>query len=251
LNAKIIEEYDNYDVKIVNRRFIIRDGWYIDQNNNRKVQKMHYVYNFGDGLILKFQKGIRTILKERNKFKNNKGHVLKLICNYCKENRWEARYRAIQDGYIQPECCAAYVLSNEPDFLEQKEWLTEVVEAAGFEAIFYPKYHPELNFIEMVWGWIKAYHRRTCTYNYNDLKNNLPDTLENKLPLAFVRTAYNHCDRFMSGYMMNIEGPLLDFAMKKYKGHRRFPNHLIDNEEDKLNKLKDDYLKHCNKKMKK
>ena len=117
--------------------------------------------------------------------------------------------------------------------------MTEVVEAAGFETIFYPKYHPELNFIEMVWGWIKAYHRRTCTYNYNDLKNNLPDTLENKLPLAFVRRASNHCERFMSGYKIDIEGPLLDYAMKKYKGHRRFPNHLLQNENNQLDKLKE------------
>ena len=191
-------------------------------------------------------------MQERKKFKNNKGFDLKLICNYCKDGRFYDRYLAIQDGTIQPECCAAYVLSNEQDFIDQKEWLTEVVEAAGIETIFYPKYHPELNFIEMVWGWIKAYHRRTCTYNYNDLKNNLPDTLENKLPLAFVRRASNHCDRFMSGYTIaDLEGPMLDFAMKQYKSHRRFPNHLINNEEDKLNKLKEDFQKHCSKKMKK
>ena len=48
-----------------------------------------------------------------------------------------------------------------------------------------------------------------------------------------------------------INHPLLDFAMKIYKGHRRFPSHLIQNEEDKLDKLKDDFVKYCNKKMKK
>ena len=105
----------------------IRDGWYIDQNGNRIVQQMHKVFNFGDGLILKVQKGVRTILKERNKFKNSLGHDLRLICSYCKDNRFLDRYEAIQNGYIQKECCAAYVLSNEPDFLEQKEWLKEVV----------------------------------------------------------------------------------------------------------------------------
>ena len=214
------------------------------------IKPMHRVFNFGDGQVLKIQKGIKTILQERKKFKNNKGHDLKLICNYCKDGRFNDRYEAIRHGYIEPECCAAYVLSNEPDFLEQKEWLTEVVEAAGFEAIFYPKYHPELNFIEMVWGWIKAYHRRTCTYNYNDLRDNLPDTLENKLPLAFVRRASNHCDRFMSGYTMNIEGPLLDYAMKRYKSHRRFPNILINNK-DELKQLEKDFVEYCDKNNKK
>ena len=102
----------------------------------------------------------------------------------------------------------------------------------------------------MVWGWIKAYHRRTCTYNYNDLRDNLPDTLENKLPLAFVRRASNHCDRFMSGYTMNIEGPLLDYAMKRYKSHRRFPNILINNK-DELKQLEKDFVEYCDKNNKK
>ena len=29
----------------------------------------------------------------------------------------------------------------------------------------------------MIWGWIKAYYRQTCTYSYNDLKSNLPDAV--------------------------------------------------------------------------
>ena len=88
---------------------------------------------------------------------------------------------------------------------------------------FFPKYHCELNFIEMIWGWIKSHHRRTCTYNYNDLKNRLPDTVENKLPLSFIRRASRSCDRFMTGYNIGLEGPLLDFAMRKYHGHRMTP----------------------------
>ena len=66
-------------------------------------------------------------------------------------------------------CCASYVLSQEPDFQEQKEWLTEVVNAEGFDIVFFPKYHCELNYIEMIWGWVKSYHRRTCTYNYEKI----------------------------------------------------------------------------------
>ena len=94
-------------------------------------------------------------------------HVIPItICTYCKLGE-DARADAVQNGWcgggVPSRCCAQYVLSQQPDFLEQKEWLTEVVEAAGFHVIFFPKYHCELNFIEMIWGWIKSYHRRNCT----------------------------------------------------------------------------------------
>ena len=52
---------------------------------------------------------------------------------------------------------------------------------ADFEIIFYPKYHCELNYIEMIWGWVKKNRRRTCTYNYKDLKDKLPKTFDNLL----------------------------------------------------------------------
>ena len=120
------------------------------------------------------------------------------------------------------------MLSNEPDFLEQTEWLTEVVTAAGFKIKFFPKYHCEFNFIEMVWGWAKSHHRRTCTYNYKDLKERLPITLSQTMPLAFVRRASRFCLRFMNGYRAGLSGPLLDFTMKKYKSHRSIPPGIVE-----------------------
>ena len=92
----------------------------------------------------------------------------------------------------------------------------------------------------MIWGWIKSYHRRNCTYNYSDLKNSLPNTVENKLPIAFIRRCSRRCERFMTGYQVGLDGPMLDYAMKKFKGHRNIPTEskdLIKREfEEKLNK---------------
>jgi transposase len=213
----------------VNQRTVIRDGWFIDENGERVIQKMHLTVQSPTGMIKGDQKGLKTILMERNKSKNNRGHNLLKICDYCsKVNDKEERDYAVLSGYIDEKCCATYVLSQEPDFLEQKEWLSEVVEAAGFDIIYFPKYHCELNFIEMIWGWIKAFHRRTCTYSYNDLKSNLPDTVENRLPIAFIRRASRSCERFMTGYDIGLEGPELDFAMRKYKGHRNIPSSMKD-----------------------
>lgn len=71
----------------------------------------------------------------------------------------------------------------------------------------------------MIWGWIKSYHRRTCTYNYQDLKDALPDTLLNKMPKSFVRKVSNHCDRYMSLYRLKIEGICIDSCIYDYLYH--------------------------------
>ena len=73
----------------------------------------------------------------------------------------------------------------------------------------------------LVWGWIKSYHRNNCSYNYKDLKCGLPLTLDEILPIAFVRRAFNHCLRFMAGYRVGLTGAVLEYSVKKYKSHRR------------------------------
>ena len=78
----------------------------------------------------------------------------------------------------------------------------------------------------MIWGWAKSYHRRTRTYNYKDLKSELPTTLLETLPVACFRRLIRYCLRFMSGYREGLEGPLLDYTMKKYRSHRCVPTGL-------------------------
>ena len=105
------------------------------------------------------------------------------------------------------------VLSNEPDFKEQRSWLSETVEFyPGCDLFFYPNFHCELNFIEMVWGWTKSHHRTHCTYDYKDLKTGLPITLDEKLPIAYVRRAFDHCLRLMNGYRLGLTGAVLEYA---------------------------------------
>ena len=124
-------------------------------------------------------------------------------------------------------CCARAVLSRELDFVEQKEWLEETVEdELGFKIIFFPKYHCELNYIELVWGWIKGYHRRNCTYNFKDLEANLPDTMDNQIPLPTIQRYFRYCLRFMSGYRSGLTGVLLDYIVRKYRGHRAIPGNI-------------------------
>ena len=139
----------------------MRPGWFIrDGTLERVEQNMQHA----DGT----QKGLRTILRERGKHLSDLGYELVKICHPCKLRLTDEQRR--ESGLCLERCCAVKVLSQEPDFLEQREWLTEVVERNGqFKILFYPKMHCELNFIEMLWGWLKCHHRKNCSYNFEDL----------------------------------------------------------------------------------
>ena len=164
------------------------------------------------------------ILIERGEWKAG----MLLTCKSCDSKLFgEERAEYFKDVYTANDrrftnyCCARRCLSQQPDFLNQKEWLSEVVERNGHEIIFYPKYHCELNYIEMVWAYLKAKLRRECEDDFKLMLSRIPDILIDEIPIAFFRRVERHCLRFMSGYRIGLEGPLLDFAMKKYTSHRR------------------------------
>ena len=77
-----------------------------------------------------------------------------------------------------PSSDAEMIISQQPDFVEQKSSVQEVVEEAGHLCIFLPKFHCELNFIEFFWGAVKKYLREHCDYSFETLKTNLPKALE-------------------------------------------------------------------------
>ena len=94
----------------------------------------------------------------------------------------------------------------------------------------------------------KAHHRSTCTYKYNDLKTGLPGTFDELMPISFVRKAFDHCLRFMHGCRSGLFGPVLEYAVKKYKRHRRLsPNIRLDAiaSEFAEKKAKKITFKHC------
>ena len=126
------------------------------------------------------------------------------------------------------QCCAVYLLSQQPDFLAQQEWLTETVEMhMDCRIIFYPKFHCELNFIELIWAFMKAFLRKRCENNYKRMKALVPTVLDEHVSLRLVRRVCVHCLRFMDGYRRELDGPLLDFAIKKLAGKRRVPLEIL------------------------
>ncbi|KAF9258948.1 hypothetical protein L218DRAFT_1080196 [Marasmius fiardii PR-910] len=51
------------------------------------------------------------------------------------------------------DCCVARLLSKQDDFTHQISMLETLIKELGHECLFLPKFHCELNPIEMYWGW--------------------------------------------------------------------------------------------------
>ena len=57
------------------------------------------------------------------------------------------------------DCCCRRLLYSQPDFEHVPSLLEEAFARRGFQLIFLPKFHCELNFIEQCWGYSKRIYR--------------------------------------------------------------------------------------------
>ena len=113
----------------------MRDGYYdsvVNGVTTRVIQKMQNLAGV--------QLGLLSILRARGKAclglpdGQYLGNELNKLCNNCKNQNEKEDPNAT--------CCMFGVLSNEPDFKEQKSWLSETVEFhPGCNIFFYPKFH--------------------------------------------------------------------------------------------------------------
>ncbi|RIA90689.1 hypothetical protein C1645_823067 [Glomus cerebriforme] len=127
-------------------------------------------------------KGMKQILSERGLWRDN----LLADCKLCK-----GKTKVVDAN--RTDCCARKILSLQPDFLAQKSQLQEEIEKCGHKFIFYPKYHCELNYIEMYW------------VQQNDIHKNI----------AII-------------HGKGITGKMVEFAAKKYKSHHHVPDTIYN-----------------------
>jgi transposase len=73
-------------------------------------------------------------------------------------------------------------------------WLEEKLTAAGITAIFYPKFHGEVNYIELIWSRLKHSLRKECRLSFPDLQWRLPELIE-LFAVHQAKRALQHCLR--------------------------------------------------------
>lgn len=140
---------------------------------------------------------------------------------------WRDGLRAQCPGFKckegETDCCCRRILFCQPDFANQKSALQELIERRGHICDFYPKYHCELNFIEMYWGAAKFLYRKTeKTSGIEQMRVNVKKCLDEVPHLSIIRYA-NRAARFVSAYAQGLSGMDLGYLKKEYRSHRMLP----------------------------
>ncbi|CAA7270186.1 unnamed protein product [Cyclocybe aegerita] len=134
------------------------------------------------------------------------------------------------------DCCCRRLLFTQPDFVNQKSRLEELITSHSHICDFYPKYHCELNFIEQYWGAAKLRYRNSPkTTDIKEMERNVLACLDD-VPDVSIKRYANRAARFINGYFQGLTGPEAAWANRKYRGHRTLPVSVVA-------KLKEEFLK--------
>ncbi|KAH9071006.1 hypothetical protein EDB83DRAFT_2221343, partial [Lactarius deliciosus] len=126
----------------------MQDGWHV-QNSVQVAQKMCFPSDHA-----KFPgepKGMRQVLMERGLWRDKL--VMKCGSRSKKRDNGPEPVARCRSGVT--DCCAKHILDSQPNFMEQKSLVQEVIDKAGHLCVFLPKFHCELNFIKFFWGTVK------------------------------------------------------------------------------------------------
>ncbi|KAH7925369.1 hypothetical protein BV22DRAFT_1011364 [Leucogyrophana mollusca] len=134
-------------------------------------------------------------------------------------------------------CCMYRVLSLQDDFAHEKPMIQHLLERRGHVCLFLPKFHCELNPIEMVWGYAKYREFPACAPSFpvSFLSPGYRNASDGKFTTAkvLVPQCLDMCDtltirrffrkswRYMDAYRKGLDSRQVAFAVKKYKSHRR------------------------------
>jgi transposase len=97
--------------------------------------------------------------------------------------------------------------------MEQKGEIEEVLESQSHRALFYPKFHCELNHIEYFWCHSKRYARENCDYTIEGLREHVPASLAH-VRNSTILACYWSCIKKMDLYRRGIA-----YGSKEWKSH--------------------------------
>ncbi|KAF8546040.1 hypothetical protein OG21DRAFT_1380904, partial [Imleria badia] len=116
-------------------------------------------------------------------------------CGYTDSSGLKTECKDFKCPADRVDCCCRCLLYTQPNFTKVESLLETTCRRRGFNVIFLPKFHCELNFIEQCWGDAKL--------------------------------------RFIDTYHKGLDGAQAVWAIKKYRGHRVLPDnimHLFDSD---------------------
>ncbi|KAK3816190.1 MAG: hypothetical protein J3Q66DRAFT_283474, partial [Benniella sp.] len=118
-------------------------------------------------------------------------------------------------------CCQMQALNHQPDFMQQGTMIEEAIkDEPGFQVIYYPKFHPELNFIEMYWGRAKRETRANCKFSMKGFETTVINAL-NSVSIDTIRAFAGRSFRYMQQYREGLTTAQVGLEMKKHTSHRR------------------------------
>jgi hypothetical protein len=96
--------------------------------------------------------------------KDAKCQVVKAEAMGMEDTLTDADVAQAEEAVTVPKnwCCMYWVISLQEDFANEKPLLQHYLEGQGHVCMFLPKFHCELNLIEMIWGYVKYRKRLTC-----------------------------------------------------------------------------------------
>jgi hypothetical protein len=120
-------------------------------------------------------------------------------------------------------CCMCRMLFNQPDFAVVKSCLEVMCTEFHVTVLFLPKFHYELNPIEMVWGYEKRLYCLNPESSREDVLERNSLAVLDQVLLESMCQFVIRVHRFANAYRQGLDGPQAAWAARKYKGHRILP----------------------------
>ncbi|KIK87040.1 hypothetical protein PAXRUDRAFT_152454 [Paxillus rubicundulus Ve08.2h10] len=137
----------------------------------------------------------------------------------CGEEPEELLTDVLQDSGTK-FCCMRKALSEQQEFKDEKPLLQIVIEEAGHMCYFLPKFHCELNPIEMYWGWMKMHESHSVSNRKFPTAKCLVPGILNSCPINTIHAFFQKTWHCMDAYHKGLDAKQAEFAVKKYKSHQ-------------------------------
>ncbi|EGN99221.1 hypothetical protein SERLA73DRAFT_152883 [Serpula lacrymans var. lacrymans S7.3] len=173
-----------------------------------------------------------TVIPESNSTIEHRGKVQKMtlpngqpkgLQHILEEHRFNVQKLRAKCSPVCPweneDCCMARLLSKQDDFINQPSMLETLIKGAGHECIFLPKFHCELNPIEMYWGWCKYRYCEVQKKTFAEAKQSAQDQLD-ACPTDVICHFINRSWHFMAAYRLGLTERAAEWAVKQ-KQHRQ------------------------------